>query len=200
MESKNLTETLMIAITGALANLHTATIAKITAVNAATINCRPVVNRVVDGESIALPEFVEVPPLFMQGGSSYTAHPIAVGDYCLLIFTERCFDRWYAGQDFQSPAELRMHDYSDGVAVCGINPLSGAITIPSVIQTTGETNHDGAAMHTGNYEITGDIIVTGNVIASGDVTALSDGASVSLSTHLHTGNLGAPTSPPTGGT
>jgi len=194
VETKQLIDSLMLAIDNALANVHTATIAKVTAVDEKTISCRPVINRVVDGESVELPEFIEVPPIFMQGGGSYTAYPIAVDDYCLLLFTERCFDRWYKGQDYQPPAELRMHDYSDGFALIGINPFASAITIPTDIRQVGD------AHRTGQQTIIGDVIVTGNITATGEVTALSDGASVGLSTHLHTGNLGAPTSPPTGGT
>ena len=170
MDKKQLIDTLMIAVDNALANLHTATIARITKVNATTVNCRPVINRLVNGQSIALPEFIEVPPLFFQGGSSYTAHPVAVGDYCLLIFTERCFDRWYNGQDFQPPLELRMHDYSDGIAIVGINPLGSALTIPTVIQQTGDTNFDGDHTHQGTMDRTGDSHVIGDYLIEGDLT------------------------------
>lgn len=193
-ESRQLLDVLMVAIGQAMADMHTATIARVTKVNAKTINCRPVINRVVDGVSIELPEFQDVPVFTLQGGGSYTAYPIAAGDYALLVFTERCFDRWWNGQDYQPPLELRMHDYSDGIAFVGINPLAGAITIPTKITTQGDSEQ------TGNQTINGDLIVTGNVIVTGEVTADSEGQNISLSTHLHTGNLGAPTSPPTAGT
>jgi len=164
-----LVDTFMLAIDSALANVHTATIARVTAVGAKTINCQPVINRLVRGESVRLPEFVEVPPVFLQGGGTYTAHPIAVGDYCLLIFTERCFDRWYHGQDFKAPLELRMHDYSDGFAIAGINPLASAITIYSVIQQTGDTNYDGNHTHQGTLDRVGDTTVVGDVIIDGNL-------------------------------
>ena len=173
-ESKQIIDTLMIAIDQAMANMHTATIAKVTGVNEKTINCQPVTSRVVNGESIPLPEFIDVPPLFMQGGGSYTAHPIAVGDYCLLIFTERCFDRWYNGQDFQPPLEMRMHDYSDGIALVGINPVTEAITIPDMIQQEGDTNQDGDYTHQGNMTrvgntaLTGLLTLIGNLIQTGN--------------------------------
>jgi len=173
---RELTDVLNDAIGEALSNLHTATIAKVTAVQAKTISVRPVINRVIDGRSIQLPRFTKVPPLFMQGGGSYTAHPIAVGDYCLLILTERCFDRWYSGADFQDPAEFRMHDYSDGIAIVGINPLAGALTIPDVIQQTGDTNQDGNytqqgdRTQTGDQTIIGDLHVDGNVTVTGNIT------------------------------
>ena len=167
---RELTDVLNDAIGEALSNLHTATIAKVTAVQEKTISVQPVINRVIDGRSIQLPEFTKVPPVFMQGGGSYTAHPITVGDYCLLILTERCFDRWYDGADFQSPAEFRMHDYSDGLAIVGVNPLASAITIPSVIQQTGDTNQDGDYTHQGDRTQTGDQTIIGNLHVDGNVT------------------------------
>ena len=210
---RELTDVLNDAICEALSNLHTATIAKVTAVQEKTISVQPVINRVVDGNSITLPQFTKVPPLFMQGGGSYTAHPIAVGDYCLLILTERCFDRWYSGADFQDPAEFRMHDYSDGIAIVGINPLAGALTIPDVIQQNGDTNQDGdytrqgSLVQQGDMKITGDFIlngdmqVNGNITCSGTISAgnfsgLGGGTmtstsdieaqGISLTTHTHT--------------
>ena len=177
-EKLRLTDIIADAIGEALSNLHTATIAKVTAVQEKTISVQPVINRVVDGKSIQLPQFTKVPPLFMQGGGSYTAHPITVGDYCLLVLTERCFDRWYSGSDFQDPAEFRMHDYSDGIAIVGINPTAGALTIPSVIQQTGDANADGDHTHqgdrtqTGNQTIIGDLHVDGNVTVTGNITCL----------------------------
>jgi len=193
-EKKQLIDTIDIAIFNALANTHTSTIAKVVAVNATTIDVKPVINRAVDGLSLELTTFTKVPPLFMQGGSSYTAHPIAVGDYCLLILTERCFDRWYEGEDFRRPAEFRMHDYSDGIAIVGVNNRAGAITIPSVIQHTGDTNQDGNYTHqgdmtqTGNCTINGDLVVNGDITCTGRVTcANATIAGIDFASHVHGG-------------
>lgn len=177
------------SINKSLANLHTATIAKITKVDDKTINCKPVINREVDGESIELPEFIEVPPVFMQGGGSYTAHPVKAGDYCLLIITERCFDQWYSGRDNVSPPEFRLFDYSDSFAIVGVNPLQAAISIPEVITQIGDTYQEGNYEHkgdneqtgkftlvgdmqqTGNMDVDGNIKSTGNIEATGNVEA-----------------------------
>jgi hypothetical protein len=200
---RELTDVLNDAIGEALSNLHTATIAKVTAVQEKTISVQPVINRVVDGKSIKLPQFTKVPPLFMQGGGSYTAHPITVGDYCLLVLTERCFDRWYSGSDFQDPAEFRMHDYSDGIAIVGINPQAGALTIPSVIQHTGDTNQDGDYTHqgdrtqTGNQTIIGDLHVDGNITCTGKLTAATATiGGIDFGTHTHPGDSGGTTGGP----
>jgi hypothetical protein len=193
-EKRQLIETLDLVINSALSNLHTATIAKVVAVGAKTIDVKPVINKLVDNVSIESTTFTKVPPLFLQGGASYTAHPISVGDYCLLILTERCFDRWYEGQDFRLPAEFRMHDYSDGIAIVGVNTRAGAITIPSVIQQTGDTNQDGNYTHqgtrvqTGNCTINGDLIVDGDITCTGRITcANATIAGIDFATHIHSG-------------
>jgi len=195
---RELTDVLNDAIGEALSNLHTATIAKVMSVQEKTISVQPVINRVVDGKSIQLPEFTKVPPLFLQGGGSYTAHPIAIGDYCLLILTERCFDRWYSGSDFQDPAEFRMHDYSDGIAIVGINPQAGALTIPSVIQQTGDTNQDGNYTRQGSLVQIGDMTITGNLHVDGEITCTGDvvAGGISLRNHTHTGDSGGTTGRP----
>jgi len=168
-EIKQLSDIINSALTVALSDVHTICIASITAVNEKTINCKPVINRVVKDSDVELPEFVEVPPIFMKGGSSYTAHPIAVGDYCLILITERCFDKWWNGQDFQRPLEMRMHDYSDGFALVGINNLAGLISIPEVITQIGDTYQEG------NYEHLGDMDHTGNLTHVGDVSHTGNG-------------------------
>lgn len=209
---EKLYDTIQAAITEALANTHTLLVAKIVGVNETTVDCKPVMNRVIDGEELELTVFPKVPPIFLQGGGSYTAHPIAVDDYCILAVSERCFDSWYSGTDFVAPLDARMFDYSDAFALVGVNPLSTAITIPKVIthigdvhsegdQTIiGDINQTGDMTIDGNLTVTGDVIVLGNISADGEITAMASGASVSVSTHLHTANLGAPSSPPTPGT
>ncbi|HCQ3772538.1 TPA: hypothetical protein OKD65_003621, partial [Escherichia coli] len=124
---EELHDTIGLGVEFALADVHTIVVAKITSVNDKTISCVPVINRVVKGSSKQLPEFIEVPPVILQGGDSYIAEPIAAGDYCLVLISERCYDAWYAGSDFVSPLEMRMHDYSDGFALCGVNPQATAI-------------------------------------------------------------------------
>lgn len=170
MRNEELYETINEALSFALANLHTNVLCKVTQVNEKTINCKPVMNRVVNGKSVELPVFEEVPPVFMSGGTSYTAHPISVGDYCLLSISERCFDTWYNGDDFVSPLELRMHDYSDAFAIVGLHNEAGAITIPTVITQMGDLYADGNHVHDGTMVRTGDTTINGNLDVDGDIT------------------------------
>ncbi|HQC45302.1 MAG TPA: Gp138 family membrane-puncturing spike protein [Myxococcota bacterium] len=199
-----------------LGNVHTATVARVVKVNEKTLDVQPVINRVVDGESVKLPVFIEVPPVTLQGGGSYVALPVAVDDYCLLIFTERCFDRWYDNEDEQPPAEMRMHDYSDGFAIVGVNPIQAAITLPQILTIQGDSEQfgnfrlDGDLVVTGKITVDGDVSSGGSIDASGNIEATGEvkGADcktvtgVSLNTHVHPttapgANTGAPI--PTGG-
>ena len=209
-----LVDVIKLHIKDALTNIHTAIPAKVTKVNATTVNAKPVINRDIDGKSIELPEFIEIPVLFSQGGSSYTAYPISIGDYCLLIFSERCFDLWYAGRDFLSPPEFRMHDYSDAIAIMGINPLSTAIPIPSVITQVGDVSETGNYVQsgdrnqtgdftltgdytqTGSFKLTGDMLVDGNITCTGTISAanfsgLSGGTMTSSSSISTSGEMTA---------
>jgi hypothetical protein len=182
----------------ALANVHTIVVAKITAVNEQTINCIPVINRVVDEESKPLPEFIEVPPIILQGGGSYIAEPIKAGDYCLVLISERCYDAWYAGSDFVSPLEMRMHDYSDGFALCGVNPQATAISIPKRNRMMkGDTDHEGNLNLTGNVSITGNLSVSGDINCEGRLTvAGATIGGIDFGTHKHKGDSGGTTGGP----
>jgi len=161
-KKEELTDVMNDGIITALANTHTIVVAKITAVGSITIDCQPVIQRVVDGAAIQLPVFPSVPPVFLSGGTSYDAHPLAVGDYCLLLVSERSFDRWYGGADNVPPIEQRMHDYSDCFALVGVSPASMAKTIPATIERFGDSTVTGNYIHTGNYTLTGNLDVSLN--------------------------------------
>lgn len=161
-KKEELTDVMNDGILTALANTHTIVVAKITAVGSITIDCQPVIQRVVDGSAIQLPVFPSVPPVFLSGGASYDAHPLAVGDYCLLLVSERCFDRWYGGADNVPPIEQRMHDYSDCFALVGVSPASMAKTIPATIERFGDSTVTGDYIHTGNYTLIGALDVSLN--------------------------------------
>lgn len=168
-----------------LSNTHTIVLSKIVNVKKISIDVKPVINRVVRGKEIVLPLFIDVPPIFLQGGDSHTTYPLRAGDYCLLLVSERCIDNWFFGKDFKAPLELRKHDYSDSFALVGVNPLNQAKTIPSVITTIGDIHFEGNHNHIGNITVEGNIAVTGNITATGDIVA-GNGA-VSLLNHTHTG-------------
>lgn len=161
-KKEELTDVMNDAMITALANTHTIVIAKVTSVGSTTIDAQPVIQRVVDGQAVTLPVFPSIPPVFLSGGASYDAHPITVGDYCLLLVSERCFDRWYGGADNVPPIEQRMHDYSDCFALVGVSPSSMAKTIPATIERFGDSTVTGDWTHTGNYTLIGNLDVSLN--------------------------------------
>jgi hypothetical protein len=157
---ENLETVVLQALDEALANIHTIVVAKVTKVNETTINVKPVINRLVDGVSVELPEFLEVPLVTLQGGNSYIHYPVTVGDYCLLLVSERCFDKWYQGKDFDTMDELSMFDYSDSFAIVGINPLGKAIPIPTTTTMQGGIIHNGKMVRNGDTTINGSLNVS----------------------------------------
>lgn len=163
-------DTIAAVIAEQQADIHTCLIGRVARVGTDTIDVQPIINREVDGKSVPLPLFPSVPPLFMQGGDSYSAHKITVGDYCLLIINERCFDRWYSGADMQSPPDQRMHNYSDAFAIVGVNPKGKAIPIPTVTTEMGDRYFEGDHEHLGDAEQTGDKIINGDLTVNGNVT------------------------------
>lgn len=176
----SLTNIIQRAIEEALSNTHTATIAKVTKITGATISAKPVFKRVIRDVEVELPEFSQIPIFTLQGGSNYRIMPIAVGDTALLVFSERCIDDWYYGADNKRPREYRMHDYSDAIAIVGLNNVTNAISIPS-----GHEKVNGDIIQTGNYTITGNVTVVGNITATGDITASKNANNISLNNHTH---------------
>ena len=165
-----LESTILNSIRGSLVDTHTTLIAKITKINQKTIDCKPVISRLVNDKAVDLPVFIEVPIINFLGGSSSIQMPLAVGDYAVLFVVERCFDEWYSGNDFKPPLEARIHDYSDCIALVGLKNMSGELDIPTVITMLGDTYQEGNYEHLGNRTQTGDYTLTGNQIINGNLT------------------------------
>lgn len=163
MEKKYLFDTLKIALENLQSNIHTTTIAKVTKVGDKTISCKPVINKIINDKVVEFPEFTEVPIIFLQGAETYTMYPVKENDYCLLFFTERCFDKWWGGQDYQEPLDKRMHDYSDAFALIGVVPRDKSLPIPKdKIITKGNLQREGNIENKGNIKSEGDLTVIGN--------------------------------------
>ena len=194
-----LESTILNSIRGSLVDTHTTLIAKITKINQKTIDCKPVISRLVNDKAVDLPVFIEVPVINFLGGSSSIQMPLAVGDYAVLFVVERCFDEWYSGNDFKPPLEARIHDYSDCIALVGLKNMQGELDIPTVIKMMGDVEQQGNYIHmgnrtqTGNYNITGNVVINGNLSVNGNITIVGgditiDG--VSFKNHTHPQNDG----------
>jgi len=87
-----------------------------------TASVQPAIRRVfVDQGEVDLPVCVDVPVVFPAGGDFVLTFPVAAGDECLLIFSERAIDFWWDRGGTQLPSEVRFHDLSDAFALVGVN-------------------------------------------------------------------------------
>lgn len=167
-DNKRLIETLFGILNDALENVHTATIARVEVVNDTTLDLQPVIGRQVRGETRDRAPMKNVPVVTLQGGTSYSAPPIVAGDYVFVVMGERCFDRWWDGQDGRPPLENRMHDYSDAIAIAGLKPKTGAVPIPDIWTEIGDRYQEGNWELVGNYTQEGDYTQTGDQTQEGD--------------------------------
>ncbi len=70
------------------------------------------------------------PVLSVQGGGVGAIMPVAVGDECMVVFSDRCISAWFAtGQPMPLP-DFRMHDISDGFVLVGLNSFQNLLLTP----------------------------------------------------------------------
>lgn len=102
-----------------------------------TAQVRPAIKRVfAEVGPVDLPACVDVPVCFPAGGDFVLTFPVAAGDECLLVFSERAIDFWWEKGGVQLPSEYRLHDYSDAFALVGVSSkarkLSGGVSTSAV--------------------------------------------------------------------
>jgi len=150
------------------------------------------------------PVLRDVPIVWQRGGGATLTFPIAAGDECLVVFASRCIDNWWQnGGTNNVPAEVRLHDMSDGFAICG--PFSQKTQISNVSTSTVQLrSNDGEAyveldpnghivnvVAPGGVNITGPVTVTGTVHATQNITSSTDvqagTSNISLVNHVHSG-------------
>src|ERR1019366_2659809 len=98
---------------------------QVTSVNTdGTINVQPaVMHTAIDMTSFSYAPLFNVPFVTIQGGGVALSLPPAIGDNCLVIFSDRSLDSWKVNQGNPAPLpSFRTHDISDGFAIVGLNP------------------------------------------------------------------------------
>lgn len=196
---------------GRLKELHTCLPGIIDSYNPATqtASVQPAIKRVFTEQGgVNLPLCVDVPVAFPGGGDFFLTFPVQPGDECILFFSERCIDFWYANGGVQLPAEYRLHDLSDAFAQVGVNSqpnkLTSVQTDGAELRTRDRSTYikltAGTIFIKGNVVHEGNTTQTGNHTASGTVTGTTDviGGGKSLKSHTHGGVQpgGGSTSPP----
>jgi hypothetical protein len=130
------------------ADLHVSLPAEVVRFDAAKglADVRPLVkdSREIDGERMLLPfpVITNVPVQFPGAGGFRVTFPVAAGDACVLLFSDRSLDVWLAKGGEVDPIDDRRHALSDAVALLGVrdaaHPWSG---VASDAMTLG---HDGS--------------------------------------------------------
>ena len=209
-------------VNNALKDVHTVLPGIIDTFDPETQTCtvQPAIKRIFVGdEEQPLPLLINVPVCFPTAGGFSVTLPIAKGDDCLIMFSERSLDNWLAFGGVRKPADKRFHDLSDGVVLMGLrtNPKALVDYDPTNLVIRNEANDnrwilkaDGSQQVdtstltvNGNVQINGDLDVDGYIHSTGTVTGDTDvvGGGISLKNHTHpitwtdpagSGNSGAP--------
>lgn len=190
-------EAIRLAIEGHQAKMWTAIPCIVQSVNFTqmTLQAQPAIQGQIsldDGTTqfVNLPLVVDVPICFPSAGGFALTLPIHLGDEVLVLFASRCIDSWWQSGGIGLPAEMRMHDLSDGFAIPG--PKSLPNVMPSISPTNAQLRNTAGTTYleitpTGVINLVAPlgVHVTGNLTVSGEVFA---GATlIPLSAHIHTG-------------
>ena len=90
---------------------------------------RPAVQKFFRGQGfVEIKQLVDVPVQFPRGGGFVLTFPVAAGDECLLVFSERAIDHWFETGKVAPPSDTRTHSLSDGFAIVGVSSLPRVVS------------------------------------------------------------------------
>lgn len=89
--------------------------------------------------NVPYPVLVDCPFIILGGGGGALTFPIAKGDECLILFNDRDIDNWFAGATSGPVASNRLHSFSDGIALVGLNTFSGSYDPDRTVLQLGTT-------------------------------------------------------------
>lgn len=115
------------AIDYKLANVNTALPAQIVSYDYVKrmASVQPVLNKVyTDGTIQQMPIVSNVPVVFPGNNVFNFTFPVLVGDYCLLVCSQRSLDDWIYQGGIVSPTDPRKFSLSDAIAIPGLMPFS----------------------------------------------------------------------------
>jgi hypothetical protein len=78
-------------------------------------------------EAADYPLAIDCPVICPGGGDGALTFPVAPGDECLLLFNDRDIDTWFQGNTGAPPATLRLHAFSDAIALVGVRSAPNVI-------------------------------------------------------------------------
>lgn len=168
---------------GRIRNLHTMLPGIVVSFDAdkQTAQVQPAIKRIfttgADDEApigpVNLPPCVDCPVVFPGGGDFVLTFPVKAGDECILLFSERAIDYWYAYGGIQLPAEYRLHDLSDAIVIVGLNsqPRKLANLCMSGTELRSRDGQSYLRMENGQITIKGNVLIEGNATVSDQLTA-----------------------------
>jgi hypothetical protein len=113
-------------------NLNCIQIGKIDTYDKDTQSCAikiQVKRQINEDETKEYPLLVDCPVFVLQGGGAYIDMPIKKDDYCLVLFSDRDIDVWWADENLAEPNTNRKHSLSDGFALVGINSKNNVLDL-----------------------------------------------------------------------
>lgn len=133
------------------------------------------------------PLLVDVPVVFLSGGSAHLTFPVAQGDSCIVIFNDFEKIKWFTTGTIQPTITERKHDISDGVAIVGLRNMQNLIQ--NFNQFVELAFNDTSKIIVGSENITLDnpqTNATGNLIVYGntDSSTYSTGGTAGLTTQV----------------
>lgn len=143
----DLVETLAVLKQDIFATLNCVKVGKITAFDGTkqTAQIQLLFKRVLpDGTTMSHPLLVDCPVFTLQGGGGFIQFPIAAGDNCLVLFSDRNLDAWFSSGAEAAPFDRRCHDLSDGICLVGLNSLAGSL--PAVATDAVNLTYAGATV------------------------------------------------------
>lgn len=84
----------------------------------------------------------DCPVVTLQGGGGAIEFPIAAGDHCLVLFSDKNIDAWYQQGVESAPYTDRNHDISDAICLVGLNALTS--TLSNYVSNTARFFYAGA--------------------------------------------------------
>lgn len=127
MERVSLQKVMTDAIEGRLTDVHTCLPGKVVKVDVtkAKVDVQPVLKRKYADESIVeLPVITNVPLALYRAGEAFISLPVKVGDFVMLMFSERSLDIWLSKGGTVDPADPRKFHLSDAIAYPGVYPFT----------------------------------------------------------------------------
>jgi len=99
----------------------------------------------VGGVITDYPELYDVPVFVPAGGGAALTMPIAKGDPCLVLFSDRDIGTWFSqGYTDAVPPTRRKHSIADGLAIVGFRPSTNPV--PDYNADDAELRNEGAVL------------------------------------------------------